>query len=416
MADLDTLLDTYAAVILKVGVNLQPGQTLSIGAPGAGAPIETADFVRRVAAQAYAAGAGDVVVEWADPQLQRVRLLSAPESALEDVPAWKVQGTQALMDRNAAFLNLFAPSPDLMADVPPERVARMQTAFARAYHGFTDAMGRLRYTWSIAAVATPTWARKVFPDLPVDEAVARLWQCIFRGMRVEAPDPVQAWRDHLAQLDTHADFMNRSHFARLHYVAPGTALTIDLPERHVWVSAAHAVNAAGTSFVPNTPTEEIFTLPQRDGVNGVLRSTMPLNLNGVMVRNLRLTLERGRIVDFGADEGYEAIKHIIETDDGSHYLGEVALVPVGSPVDFGFPLFNTLFDENASCHVAIGKALPVCLEGGEQMSPEELAAAGANDSLTHIDFMVGSPQLHIDGETASGERVPVFRNGTWANS
>lgn len=411
----DRQLDQYITLILKLGLNLQEGQTLVIG-PGAPAPVEDiAAFIRNTAMKAYELGARDVHVLWNDAELTRTRLRLAPSDALNDVPMWRVKWLEELSEQGAAFLNPYAPDPDLFSDIDPQRIATAIAAGQRAAARFAEAAAKMRHAWLVASVATPTWARKVFPQMPDAEAVDALWRYIFRTTHIDTPDPIQAWRVHLAQLNQRTAYLNQAHFRRLHYSAPGTNLTVDLPNRHIWISGGSSVNTRGVPFVPNLPTEEVFTLPQRNGVHGVVRSTMPLNYNGVLIENLALTFDAGRIIDYTASAGLDALKSIIETDDGAHYLGEVALVPVGSPVNIGTPVFNTLFDENASCHLAIGRAYPICLEGGEEMSQDELAAQGANSSLTHVDFMIGSAQLDIDGETASGERIPVFRAGAWAS-
>ena len=412
MDSFETMLDNYITILLTIGVNLQPDQTLVVGTPGRGVNLEIAGFVRSLAGKAYELGARDVRIEWDDPDLLRLRLAQAPEATLTETPTWKVKEFEELIAGNAALLAPYAPTPDLLSDVDPQRVGLFEKTTRAAFKSISEAIGSMKVAWTIGAVVTPTWARRVFPDLPEAEAVERLWGYVFKAVHADTPDPVAAWREHLRQLAARVNFMNTARFAKLHYVAPGTALTIELPARHQWI-AGSTTNAHGTTFVPNMPTEEIFTLPHRDGVSGTVRSTMPLNANGVTVEGISLTFDRGRIVEYSADAGYETLKEIIETDDGAHYLGEVALVPNESAVNFGIPLYNTLFDENAACHLAIGRAYPFSLEGGDQMTPEQLAAAGVNTSLQHVDFMVGSPALHIDGETASGERVPVFRDGTW---
>ncbi|MGZ3640301.1 MAG: aminopeptidase, partial [Ktedonobacterales bacterium] len=312
--------------------------------------------------------------------------------------------------------NLYGPDPAQFKGADQQRLQTALRTAQQALQAFSEAAGRMEHAWLVASVATPAWAQAVYPELPEEEAVAALWANIFSATRMDTPDPVAAWNVHLDELKRHTDQLNRAHFARLHYRAPGTELTIGLPQRHLWESGGSGVQSKrGVTFVPNLPTEEAFTMPQRDGVDGTVHATMPLNYNGQLITGLWATFQGGRIVEYGADEGLDALKSIIETDEGSHYLGEVALVPYGSPSSFDRPLYNTLFDENAACHVAIGRAYPTNLQGGDAMTPEQLAEAGANHSLTHVDFMIGSDQLDIDGETEAGERVAVFRGGRWAS-
>jgi aminopeptidase len=266
--------------------------------------------------------------------------------------------------------------------------------------------------WVIAAMATPAWARKVFPDKTPGEALSALWNHIFHATRVDTPDPVATWKAHVGELSHRVEAMDRAHFARLRYRGPGTDLALELPARHRWLGGG-ATDSRGVFFVPNIPTEEVFSAPQRNGVQGTVRGTMPVLLQGTVVDGVSLRFEDGRIVEYNATQGREALGHLIETDEGSRYLGEVALVTSDSPTFATFPLYNTLYDENVACHLAIGNAYPACIQGAEVMTPEQLAAAGANSSAAHWDFMVGSPELEIDGETADGQRMPIIRNGAW---
>ncbi len=408
-------LDRYGDLLLRVGLNLQQGQTLVIHGAQAGDPT-VVEFIRATVRKAYDLGAHDVVVFWGDPILDRVRVDRAPLETLGEAPTWRVKWVEDLWAQGAAFLNLYAPDPTQFKGADQQRLQTAVKTSQQAMQAFNQAAGRMEYAWLIAAVASPAWARAVYPELPENEAVAALWDNIFSATRMDTPDPVAAWNAHLGQLKYRTDQLNRAHFARLHYRAPGTELAIALPKGHLWESGGSGIRSKrNVIFVPNLPTEEVFTMPQRDGVEGTVHATMPLNYQGQLITGLRLTLRGGRIVDYGADEGYEALKSIVETDDGSHYLGEVALVPHGSPCSFGRPLFNTLFDENAACHVAIGRALPTNLRDSETMTPEQLVEAGANISLTHVDFMIGSDQLDIEGETEAGERVAIFRRGAWAS-
>jgi len=440
-------LDRYADIAIRIGTNLQPNQTLYIRAP-----IETAAFVRRIAAKAYAAGAKDVHVEWDDEQLALVRYQRAPEQALAEFPDWKARPLQELAENGAAFLSVAASDPDLLKDIDPDRIATANRARMTALSGWYKLITGMRTTWTIVSVPTPGWAAKVFPDLPAEQRTQRLWEYILKTVRIdtaEAPllaaevkapgfagpqpsaagpqpsaagpqpsasptDPVQAWRHHLAELNARATHMNTAHFHRLHYTAPGTDLTIELPAVHRWVTSP-ITDPRGIAFVPNLPTEEIFTVPTRGGVHGTVTASMPLNYRGALIDGMRLQFEAGRVIDADARTGRDTLQRLLDTDDGARHLGEVALVPHGSAVSrLGTLFYNTLFDENAACHLAIGRAYPMCLEGGNAMSAEELARHGANTSLEHVDFMIGSDQMSIDGETADGAVVPVMRAGKWA--
>jgi aminopeptidase len=413
-ASFDEHLESYVTLLLRLGVNLQPGQNLIINSTSA--PVEeVAPVMRLMTRKAYELGARTVYPQWEDGEIARTRMLLAPDAALSDVQMWRVRWLEEQSEQGSAFLTLLAPDPDLFEGVATERLTTARRAGARAMARFSEAASKLAHPWSVGAIATRAWARKVHPDLSESDALAALWRYIFTATRIDQPDPLQAWRDHIAQLKTHLDDLNRQRFTRLHYRAPGTDLAIDLPAGHLWVGGGANAHK-GNTFVPNIPTEEVFSLPARGGVNGEVSSTMPLEYNGGMIEGIRLTLQDGRIVAYSATRGEDALKSIIETDEGSHYLGEVALVPNDSPVNTGTPVFNTLFDENAACHIAIGRAYPICIEGGETMTPDELAAHGVNRSDAHVDFMIGSAELDIDGETASGERVPVFRHGMWATA
>jgi aminopeptidase len=267
--------------------------------------------------------------------------------------------------------------------------------------------------WCVVSIPTKGWARKVFPDLSEADAVENLWDSIFSIVRADKESPIEAWNEHLEKLKNRKDYLNEKNFKYLYYKSEGTDLTVELPEGHLWLSGEEN-SKDGINFVANIPTEEVFTLPKRDGVNGYVTSKKPLNYGGNLIDNFKLTLKDGKIVDFTAEKGEEILKGLLYTDEGARYLGEVALVGYNSPIsNSGLIFFNTLFDENASCHFAFGKAYPTCLKDGDNMSEEELIKNGANDSLTHVDFMVGSEELEIIGETAEGEKIQVFKNGDW---
>lgn len=402
-------LDKYAELAVKVGVNVQQNQTLVVNAP-----LVAADFVRLVSKKAYAAGAKHVHVFWNDDELNLIKFMNAPDESFEEFPKWKAESFEQLAKDGAAFLSIIAPNPDLLKDVNPQRIASSSKAAGKAMDGYRNLIQSGNNAWGIVSIPSKAWAEKVFPNLNEEDRIKKLWDTIFSITRVDAEDTVKAWNDHVENLGVKSNYLNEKKFKKLHFKAPGTDLTVELPEGHIWEGGGDTTND-GVYFMPNIPTEEIFTLPTKTGVNGVLSSTKPLNYGGNLIDNFKFTFENGKIVDFSAEQGYEILKTLVETDEGSHYLGEVALVPDDSPISNSNLVFsNTLFDENASCHFAIGTAYPSCLEGGTKMSKEELETHGANTSLTHVDFMVGSIKMNIDGETSEGEMIPIFRNGNWA--
>ena len=410
MATFEQSLDNYARLAVEVGVNVQPGQTLVVTAP-----LLAADYVRKVVKRAYEAGAKYVHVDWHDDQITRMRYELAPEDSFAEYPIpWRAKGWEQMASENAAFLSVIAANPDLLKGIDANRIKQANIAQGKVMQPFRTYTMSDKVSWSIVAVPSQVWADKVFPDLPQDQRIAALWDAIFKATRIDLPDPIQAWREHTKLLDSKAARLNERKYRALHYSAPGTDLTIELPERHIWVSAG-SHNEQGTLFIANMPTEEVFTAPRRDGVNGTVRSTKPLSYAGNLIENISITFENGKITQFSSDTGYETLKNLIETDEGSRYLGEVALVPHQSPISqTNLIFYNTLFDENASNHLAIGKGYAFCLEGGKTMSQEELEQNGLNDSLVHVDFMIGSSEMNIDGILADGSREPVFREGNWA--
>ena len=402
-------LEKYAALAVNVGVNIQPGQTLSIGAP-----IEAAPFVRLVTKKAYESGAKHVYVDFVDEQLSRLKFDLAPEEAFAEFPAWKARAREELAKEGAAFMSIYAENPDLLKGVDPKRIASANRAAGETMKTVREYMQADKVSWCVISVPTVEWAAKVFPDVPKEEQVSKLWDAIFQATRANLENPVEAWNEHNDNLHTKVHYLNDKHYKALSYKGPGTDLTIELPEKHLWVGAG-SVNEKNVPFMANIPTEEVFTMPLKTGVNGYVTSKKPLVYAGNVIDNFTLTFENGRIVDYKAEVGEETLKHLVEADEGSHFLGEVALVPHDSPISNTNILFyNTLFDENASCHLAIGNAYAFNLDGGKTMSKEELAENGANSSITHVDFMIGSGELDIDGITADGTHEPIFRKGNWA--
>lgn len=402
-------MEKYAELAVKVGVNVQKGQTLIVNAD-----IGTAPFVRLVTKKAYEAGAKLVQIEWTDEQVTRIRYDEAPDESFEYFPSWRAEMFEKAYEEGAAMLAITSVNPDLLKGVDASKIANLQKAAGEATKGYRNMVMADKISWSIVAVPSKGWSAKVFPDMTEQEQEEKLWEAIFYATRANLEDPVKAWMEHKEKLSEKVEFLNNKKFKSLHYKAEGTDLTIDLAEKHVWIGP-ESINENGVAFIANMPTEEVFTTPLKTGVNGTVRSSKPLNYGGNMIDNFSITFENGRIVSFEAEEGYETLQKLIETDEGSHYLGEVALVPHDSPIsNTNLIFYNTLFDENASHHLAIGNAYSFALEGGKQMSEEELEAAGANSSITHVDFMIGSSDMDIDGITKDGERVPLFRQGNWA--
>lgn len=403
-------LEKYARLAVKIGINIQKGQTLVISCP-----IECAYFARAIAEVAYKEGAHDVVMNYKDELFRKLRFENAPMEVFSEFPEWQKEFYISLARGGAAFISIYAEDPELLKDVDPTRIATAQKTASIATKEYSDRMMSNKNVWSVISIPTESWAVKVFPELSKEEAIEKLWDNIFKVVRVDKEDPVEAWNLHKNNLKKGMDFLNNSEFRFLHYKnSLGTDLTIELPKGNLWIGGSDFTKE-GVEFIANMPTEEIFTLPKRDGVNGTVVASMPLNCNGTIVDGFKITFKDGKIIDFSAEKGYESLKNLIGTDDGSHYLGEVALVPNDSPISNSNILFlNTLFDENASCHLAIGKAYPVCLKDGEDLEEEELLAKGVNNSLVHEDFMVGTADLDIIGTTWDGKKIPVFSKGNFA--
>ncbi|QDP41724.1 aminopeptidase [Radiobacillus deserti] len=403
------LMEKYAELALRTGVNIQKGQALMINAP-----IDGAEFTRIVAKKAYELGAKNVHINWNDDELTLLKYQYAPDEVLNDVPQWSVDKHLEFAKDGGALLAIRSTNPDLLKDIDPEKVAKATKASAEAMKEFRTYTMNDIIPWSLISIPTGDWAQKIFPDKSEEDAIEALWEQIFKIVRADLPDPVTAWDEHNATLRKARAFLNKKKYKKLIYKAPGTDFEMELPEGHIWKGGS-AKNAKGLDFNPNIPTEEVFTLPHKYGVNGTVSSTMPLIYGGNMIDKFSLTFKDGKVVDFTAEKGYDTLKHLLDSDEGARRLGEVALVPNESPISqSGLIFYNTLYDENASCHIALGKAYPTNLEGGADMNEEELDKHGVNDSLTHVDFMIGSSELDIDGITEDGKSEPVFRKGSWA--
>lgn len=402
-------LSKYAELVIKVGVNIQRGQFLFISAS-----TEEVELARLLTKHAYLQGAKQVFVDFVDDMITRTRYELAEEESFQYFPEWKIVERERLVELGAAFISITSQSPNLLSGIAPNKIAFAQKASGLALNNFRQAVQSDKIAWTVIGAASKDWAAKVFPHLKEDEQVTALWDAIFEATRVTLEDPIQAWEKHNIQLQNKVNYLNEKKFEKLHYTAPGTDLTIELPKGHIWCGGS-SKNIDGISFNANMPTEEVFTAPLKTGVNGIVASTKPLSYGGNIIDDFVLTFENGKIVNIRAKQGEDVLKNLVATDEGSHYLGEIALVPHNSPISNSNILFyNTLFDENASNHLAIGSAYSFCLEGGKELNQEQLVERGLNTSLTHVDFMIGSAEMNIDGITEDGEVTALFRNGNWS--
>ncbi|KGP92532.1 peptidase M29 [Pontibacillus chungwhensis BH030062] len=402
-------LQKYADLAIHTGVNLQEGQALVINSS-----VENAEFVRIVAKRAYEAGAKDVHVRWSDEDLTYLKMKNAPMEVLENVPGWKVDEVMSYAKDGASVLSIYAPNPDLLKDIDPARVAAANKAGGQAMKEYQQYVMNDKITWSIVSVPTVNWAKKVYPNATQEEAMDQLWDQIFKITRIDQEDPIAAWEEHNATLRKARAYLNEKQYKKLVYKAPGTDLSVQLVDNHIW-HGGDTKSQDGVKFNPNMPTEEVFTMPHKEGINGTVTSTKPLNYAGNLIENFTLTFDNGKVVDFKAEEGEETLKLLLDTDEGARRLGEVALVPHHSPISqSGLIFFNTLYDENASCHLALGGAYPTNVEGGSNMTEDEKAKHGVNESMVHEDFMMGSSDMDIDGVYEDGTTEPIFRNGNWA--
>ena len=405
--EFDTLLSKYADVVVQVGLNLRKGQILSIRAI-----LDDAPFIRKVTQSAYKAGAKYVDVLWSDEGSARTRFEYGDPENITYIPNWIFNRFEEYEKDGNAELAVASTDPDLFEGIDSDLLAKNRKARMQKFEPLRKYENLAN--WCVVATAAPSWAKKVFPDIPVEEAQEKLWNAIFKVCRIDAPDPVAAWQEHIDKLVKYKDYLNNKRYAALHYTAPGTDLTIGLPEKQVWAGAQESFKNGITCTV-NIPTEEVFTAPHKDKVDGYVKATLPLNLQGTLIEDFTVTFEKGRAIKITAGKGEDDLRKLIETDENASRLGEVALVPNSSPINqSGILFYNTLFDENASCHIALGNAYRTSIEGGADMTNEEFADAGGNKSLVHTDFMIGSPEMDIDGITADGTREPIMRQGEWA--
>lgn len=400
----------YAKLLVQQGVALQPGQELVLQCP-----IERADFARQIVKCAYGCGASHVTVIWSDDETSRLEYENVELGYFEHVPSWKREQLNSLAEAGAAFLFIEGQDPELFGGIDPAKPAAASRASHTELKAFHDGMDFGRNTWCIAGAPIASWAAKVFPDLSAEEALFRLWEAILETSRAAGDDPQGAWETHNAAFEKNKRSLNAHHFDRLHYRSSnGTDLVVGLTDHHIWEGGA-ARTTSGIAYFPNIPTEEIFTSPDRMRADGIVHSALPLVHAGSVVRDFWFRFEGGKVVDFDAARGKDVLKEILATDENACRLGECALISKNTPIrQSGILFYDTLYDENASCHLALGIGFPDCYEGGYGMTAEELERAGVNQSHTHVDFMIGTEDMDISGITAAGDEVPIFVNGQWA--
>lgn len=400
----------YASLAVNIGVNIQKDNILVISSP-----IETAEFARLITEEAYKSGAKDVIVHYGDQKLTKIKLENSSLETISNIPEWQAESYNYYARQEACFISISASDPDGLKGVPVEKIGASQKARTSALKEYFDNSMSNKCRWCVLSVPTLSWAKKVFPKVSDDEAMESLWDVIFKTVRVDTENPVNAWKKHNAYLEEKIKFMNNNNFKSVHLKsANGTDLNIELPEGHIWAGVSEG-DVNGIPFNANIPTEEVFTLPKKTGVNGIVYSSKPLSYGGNLIDNFSITFKDGKAIDFTAETGYDVLKQMLESDEGAKYLGEVAFVPYNSPISNSkLIFFNTLFDENAACHLAFGRAYESCVKDADKYSEEELEKIGVNNSVIHVDFMIGTSDLEITGINKNGETIQIFSNGNWA--
>ncbi len=406
--DLNTNLDKYAELIVRTGLNLHPGDNLTIRLSEHSLPL-----ARLVAKKAYQAGVGDIQLMFNDDSITLDRFLEAPAESFETYPEYLVDFAEKLFLDNHHVLSMVAPNPDLLKPADPARIAQWQKVAGMASKRTMKYTMQNKVKWCVVAAACPAWAEAAFPGMPEEEAMQKLWENIFMATRIDQEDPVAAWEEHDNKLKAHRKFLNEARFDRVHYEGPGTDLMVGLVKNHIWEGGS-GFSEAGDRFFANIPTEEVFSMPDADRVDGTLRATMPLSVRGQLVDDFHFTFKDGKVVDYDAGVGKQILDDLLKTDEGATHLGEIALVADNSPISNTGILFkNTLFDENASCHFALGAAYSENLEGAAERSEEENRKLGMNDSVIHVDFMVGSKDVTVTGIKADGTEIVLLQDGEW---
>ena len=400
----------YASLAVNIGVNIQKDNILVISSP-----IETAEFARLITEEAYKSGAKDVIVHYGYKKLTKIKLENSSLETISNIPEWQAESYNYYARQEACFISISASDPDGLKGVPVEKIGASQKARTSALKEYFDNSMSNKCRWCVLSVPTLSWAKKVFPKVSDDEAMESLWDVIFKTVRVDTENPVNAWKKHNAYLEEKIKFMNNNNFKSVHLKsANGTDLNIELPEGHIWAGGSEG-DVNGIPFNANIPTEEVFTLPKKTGVNGIVYSSKPLSYGGNLIDNFSITFKDGKAIDFTAETGYDVLKQMLESDEGAKYLGEVAFVPYNSPISNSkLIFFNTLFDENAACHLAFGRAYESCVKDADKYSEEELEKIGVNNSVIHVDFMIGTSDLEITGINKNGEAIQIFSNGNWA--
>lgn len=400
----------YASLAVNIGVNIQKDNILVISSP-----IETAEFARLITEEAYKSGAKDVIVHYGDQKLTKIKLENSSLETISNIPEWQAESYNYYARQEACFISISASDPDGLKGVPVEKIGASQKARTSALKEYFDNSMSNKCRWCVLSVPTLSWAKKVFPKVSDDEAMESLWDVIFKTVRVDTENPVNAWEKHNAYLEEKIKFMNNNNFKSVHLKsANGTDLNIELPEGHIWAGGSER-DVNGIPFNANMPTEEVFTLPKKTGVNGIVYSSKPLSYGGNLIDNFSITFKDGKAIDFTAETGYDVLKQMLESDEGAKYLGEVAFVPYNSPISNSkLIFFNTLFDENAACHLAFGRAYESCVKDADKYSEEELEKIGVNSSIIHVDFMIGTSDLEVTGINENGETIQIFSNGNWA--
>jgi len=401
-------LDRLAEIAVRSGLGLAPGQELVMTAT-----LDAVPLARRITEHAYKAGASLVTTLFTDEEATLLRYHYGPDASFDAAASWLYEGMAQAFRKGAARLAITGNDPSLLSKEDPEKVSRANRAMSKAYRPALELITRHEINWTIVACATPAWAEAMFPDLPQDEGLARLWSAIFAASRADLPDPVAAWKAHDANLHARCDQLNKKRYSALHFRGPGTDLRVGLSDGHLWLGGGTTAGN-GLYCIANMPTEEVFTTPHKDRVEGNVTSTKPLSHQGTMIEGISVQFKAGKIVEAHASRGEQVLQRMIDTDEGARRLGEVSLVPHSSPTaSSGLLFMNTLFDENAACHIALGQAYSSCLKDGDTLTPEQLAARGANSSLIHVDWMIGSNRIDVDGINASGGSEPVMRAGEW---
>lgn len=406
----DKLLLKYAKLAVNKGINLQKDGLLVINSP-----IQCSEFARLIADEAYKIGASDVYINYSDENFNKIRFMNSSKEVLSFTPSFEQEKYDYYVEKGASFLSISASDPDLLKGIDSSKISAYQKSRNIALKKYREACSANKNAWCIVSVPTKGWAKKVFSEMNTEEATEKLWDTIFTIMRLKEEDPIEAWNKHISILQTKVEELNFNNFKYLHYTnSLGTDLKIELVKNHIWCGGDDTAEA-GFKFIANMPTEEVFTTPKLNGVNGIVYSSKPLSYCGNLINNFSITFKDGKVSDCTAEVGLEILKDIINTDEGSKRLGEVALVPYDSPISKSDIIFyNTLYDENASCHLALGSSYPSCIKNGENMTSNELTNSVANVSLSHVDFMIGTKDLDIVGIKEDGTKIQVFKNGNWA--